>query len=113
MSGPTRSGPGRIALPTNVWHDDSALLTDTPSSARDQSAFSPSAASPRWFTRRDSIQNPFNGDEPPEIPDKPPIPVALPMTSVAGVTPLPILPMTVLSIVCIFTSIYYNDLSIL
>lgn len=40
----------------------------------------------------------YTGDEPPEIPDKAPIPVALPMSSTAGVTPLPLLPMTVLSV---------------
>ena len=94
-----RNGPGHIPLPPNAWNDESALLTDTPEepSSRDPNPFSSSTFSPpQW-----SAQHHFGiaGDEPPDIPDKPPIPVAIQMSSVAGVTPLPLLPMTVLSIV--------------
>lgn len=119
MSNPhtSKRGPGKIILPFESWNDDSALLTHTPSPAPSQennqtepNLFSPAAFSPsQWDAHQDGIQNPFTGDEPPEIPeisDKVPIPIALPMSSVAGVTPLPLLPMTVLSIVRIFNLSY-------
>ena len=91
------SHPGRIPFLSHAWNDESALITDTPSSSTPNlHGFATPTFPPQW-----SGQNPFTiaGDEPPEIPDKPPIPVAIPISSVAGVTPLPLLPMTVLSIV--------------
>jgi hypothetical protein len=93
-----KKAPGHIPLPPNAWNDDSALITETPSSSSPNlHAFAPLTFSPPQWT----AQHPFEmaGDEPPEIPDKPPIPVAIQISSVAGVTPLPLLPMTVLSIV--------------
>ncbi|CCA77962.1 related to E.coli tetracycline resistance protein TCR1 [Serendipita indica DSM 11827] len=94
-----KTGPGHIPLPPSGWNEDSALLTDTPSShSRDPSPFPQPVFSPPQWNQQDSIPNMYTGDEPPEIPDKVPIPVALPMSSAAGVTPLPLLPMTVLSI---------------
>lgn len=99
-----KNGPGRIALHNEPWnfHDDSALTDqETPSSSThalplsQQALFSP----PQWNPEQDDFHNIYTGDEPPEIPDKAPIPVALPMSSGVGVTPLPVLPMTVLSIV--------------
>jgi hypothetical protein len=112
MSTPKASkrAPGKISVPFEDWNEDSALLTHTPSPAPsngdnqpEPNPFSSTAFSPgQWNVQQDGLQNPFTGDEPPEIPeipDKAPIPVALPMSSVAGVTPLPLLPMTVLSIV--------------
>jgi hypothetical protein len=103
----SRGGPGHIPLPPHAWGDESALVTDTPSSSSPNlhgfatSTFSP----PQW-----TAQHPFEiaGDEPPEIPDKPPIPVAIQISAVAGVTPLPLLPMTVLSIVSFTSNCIYN-----
>ncbi|KAG9052082.1 hypothetical protein FS842_010534, partial [Serendipita sp. 407] len=98
---PLKDGRGHISLPPNTWNDESALLTDTPSShSQAADPFVPSTTfSPhQWDQPQDNIQSMYTGDEPPEIPDKAPIPVALPMSSVAGITPLPLLPMTVLSI---------------
>lgn len=90
------NGPGHIPLPPNSWNDDSALLTDTPPlNSQEPNPFSPSTFSPsQWNQHHFEMA----GDEPPDIPDKPPIPVAIQISSVAGVTPLPLLPMTVLSI---------------
>lgn len=112
MSTPKASkrAPGKISVPFEDWNEDSALLTHTPSPApsndgnqAESDPFSSTAFSPgQWNVQQDGLPTHFTGDEPPEIPeisDKAPIPVALPMSSVAGVTPLPTLPMTVLSIV--------------
>ncbi|KAG8802952.1 hypothetical protein FRC17_006303, partial [Serendipita sp. 399] len=98
---PLKGGPGHISLPRNTWNDESALLTDTPSShSQAADPFPPSTmfTPQQWNQPQDNIQTMYTGDEPPDIPDKVPIPVALPMSSTAGVTPLPLLPMTVLSI---------------
>jgi hypothetical protein len=98
-----RNGPGKIALPADAWNtNDEFALTDTPSSSSAApNPFIPPApfSPPQWNPQEDEFHNMYTGDEPPEIPDQVPIPVALPMSSVAGVTPLPLLPMTVLSIV--------------
>ncbi|CAG8622190.1 10346_t:CDS:2, partial [Acaulospora colombiana] len=98
-----RTGPGRISLPTNNWNDDSALITHTPSPNtppnQEQNPFGDAPFnSEQWDSRHEGARAIYTGDEPPEIPDKVPIPVALPISAGAGVTPLPKLPMTVLSI---------------
>jgi hypothetical protein len=98
-----RNGPGKIALPADgldTLHE--SALTDTPLSlSQAPNPFLPSTpfSPPQWNPQEDEFHNMYTGDEPPEIPDRAPIPVALPMSSAAGVTPLPLLPMTVLSIV--------------
>jgi hypothetical protein len=102
----SRGGPGRISLPKNKWNDDSALITHTPSpnpspGEEQPNIFADSAFNAEWDSRHEGARAIYTGDEPPEIPDKAPIPVALPISSGAGVTPLPKLPMTVLSIVSI------------
>ncbi|PVG02253.1 major facilitator superfamily MFS-1 [Serendipita vermifera] len=98
-----RRGPGRISLPTDKWNDDSALITHTPSPnpspGEEQNPFVDAPFnSEQWDSRHEGAHAIYTGDEPPEIPDKVPIPVALPISSGAGITPLPKLPMTVLSI---------------
>jgi hypothetical protein len=98
-----RNGPGEIALPAHAWniHHESALIDTPSSSSQAPNPFLPSTpfSPPQWDPQEDEFHNMYTGDEPPEIPDQVPIPVALPMSSAAGVTPLPWLPMTVLSIV--------------
>jgi len=88
-----RRPPGTLELPPpNLEPSDSALLTDTPSTTGDP------FNNTDWESR--NVQNDLlqTGDELPDIPDKPPIPNAMP-TTLPGTTPLPLLPMTVLSIV--------------
>ena len=88
-----RRPPGTLEIPPpNLQQSESALLTDTPSPTGDP------FDSTHWEydnAQTDVLQN---GDELPDITDKPPIPNALSST-IPGVTPLPRLPMTVLSIV--------------
>lgn len=83
--------PGTLDLPPpNLQQSDSALLTDTPSSPLEDPFNNTD-----WESN--NVQNDvFQIDD--EIPDKPPIPNAFPIT-IPGSTPLPLLPMTVLSIV--------------
>lgn len=82
--------PGTLELPPpNLQQSDSALLTDTPSPTGDP------FNDMNWESNNAQNDVLQIGDE---IPDKPLIPNALPMT-IPGSTPLPLLPMTVLSIV--------------
>lgn len=88
-----RRPPGTLELPPpNLQQNDSALLTDTPSPTGDP------FNSTNWGSNNAQNDILQTGDELPDVPDKPPIPNALPIT-IPGATPLPLLPMTVLSIV--------------
>ena len=90
-----RRPPGTLDIPPpNLQQNDSALLTDTPSPTGDP------------FNNTDWESNNIQSDVfqiGDEIPDKPAIPNAFPIT-IPGSTPLPLLPMTVLSIVSIQSS---------
>lgn len=88
-----RRPPGTLELPPpNLQQSDSALLTDTPSPTGDP------FNNTNWGSNNAQNDILQTGDELPGVPDKPPIPNALPIT-IPGTTPLPLLPMTVLSIV--------------
>jgi hypothetical protein len=88
-----RRPPGTLDLPPpNLEQSDSALLTGTPSPTGDP------FNNTTWESNNVQTGLLQTGDELPDIPDKPPIPNALPIT-IPGITPLPLLPMTVLSIV--------------
>jgi hypothetical protein len=88
-----RRPPGTLELPPpNLQQSESALLTDTPSPTGDP------FSNTNWETNNTQNDVLQTGDELPDIPDKAPIPNALPI-SIPGTTPLPLLPMTVLSIV--------------
>jgi hypothetical protein len=78
--------------PPNLQPSESALLTDTPSPTGDP------FNNANWESN--NVQNDvlLTGNELPDVFDKPPIPNAFPIT-IPGITPLPLLPMTVLSIV--------------